>query len=69
MCEIKLSLSRVRLNRQGYDSRGHYYGNGMPLWFAQDLEGSYGRHFRARTREDAKEQVRAGVPFNPTFYR
>ena len=33
-------LARVRLDSQGYDSGGAYWGNGAPLYVAQDDDGN-----------------------------
>lgn len=60
----KVTLRRVRLNSQGYNSRGYYYGTGAPLWFyfAEDADQYFlGRegYFRAADRKVAKAYVRS----------
>ena len=54
---MKYYLIRVRLNSQGYESDGTYWGVGLPLYryFSADSNGSY---IRAYDREDAKERIR-----------
>jgi len=55
----KFTLQRERLNSQGYDSCGCYWGVGSPLyWYATD-DGEISRHIRARDRKHAKAVVRA----------
>jgi hypothetical protein len=55
----KLTAERVRINRQGYDSRGTYWGVGAPLYRVyDDVEGKY-EHIRATTAKEAKEKARA----------
>ena len=53
----KCSLRRVRLDSQGYDPSGRYWGAGAPLWLAEGQEGEdEGRYsyVRAASREEAK---------------
>ena len=71
---MKVTLQRVRLNQGGYTDRGHYYGNGAPLyWYCieQQIDGHwevFDKYIRASDRANAKEQVRARFP-QATFYR
>jgi hypothetical protein len=55
-------LAREYLNRQGYTSRGQYFGVGEPLYVyeAGDTRGGFIKHghVRARTRAEAKMKVR-----------
>ena len=44
-------LERVRINTQGYDSGGAYWGTGRPLYMASGP--GYRRFVRAVDREDA----------------
>lgn len=44
-------LERVRINAQGYDSGGAYWGTGRPLYMAHGP--GYRRFVRAVDREDA----------------
>lgn len=55
-------LRHVRLNRQGYDSQGRYFGRGLPLYRFeyQDASGKYfNGELRAVGRDDAKARVLA----------
>lgn len=55
-----LSLTRIRLNRGGYDAGGAYWGNGAPLYGLSDA-GDNWRYFRAIDRKAAKEKAIAMV--------
>lgn len=61
-----LYLSRIRLNSQGYDSGGAYWGIGKPLYRVSD--GSEGYFIRARDRYEAKSIVRKDYP-EAKFFR
>lgn len=55
--ESKCTVSLVRINGQGYDSTGFYWGVGAPLWCveARDGEDAWRRTYvRAESREEAK---------------
>jgi len=55
----KLHVERVRINRQGYDSAGRYYGVGQPL-FRVSGEGSFAdvdEHVRAKSAKEARNIV------------
>lgn len=52
---LKLRLYRHRLNSQGYDKYGSYWGSGELLWRAEDESGNV-LHVRAMTREQAKRR-------------
>jgi hypothetical protein len=66
---MNFTLQRVRLDSQGYANGGrHYYGIGLPLWWAMSEDGSADMHFRAPTREAAKFVIRVEFP-GATFYR
>lgn len=64
---IKVILYRVRINKGGYDSLGHYWGIGQPLYYYEYPIKvlSYGReinswrcsHMRAADREHAKDLI------------
>jgi hypothetical protein len=59
----KVTLQRVRLNSQGYDAMGRYYGTGPRLYyyFCEDApQHALGRDgfFRAADRAAAKAYVR-----------
>jgi hypothetical protein len=59
---MTLILTKIRLDHQGYDSKGTYWGTGKPLWHAGDEEGDFSLHFRAYDREEAKEYVLKRYP-------
>lgn len=52
-------LERRRLDRQGYDRGGQYWGIGAPLyaWECGDRDG----HVRAGDREAAKAKIRKEI--------
>lgn len=72
---IKLHLTTVRLNSQGYDNTGRYWGIGERLWAYSDQDWNIIGHLRASTREIAKQAIRNRIAqqdhFNPSvkFYR
>lgn len=39
-------IRRVRLNNQGYDRQGSYWGGGIPLWYVYDANGKFEFHIR-----------------------
>lgn len=53
----KFTLRKIRLNQGGYNSQGHYYGTGLPLYWSQSEDG-IDMHFRAADRAAAKEHIR-----------
>lgn len=62
-------LRRVPLDSGGYDRGGAYWGHGAPLYGYEsrsdpDAQG----YLRAKSREDAKRQVREDYP-NARFFR
>ncbi len=63
----RLYLTRVRLDRGGYERDGTYWGVGTPLWAVRDWDRGI-HYLRANDREAAKRVVRANCP-NATFYR
>lgn len=65
---VKVRLSRVRLNRGGYDSSGYYYGHDHLRVYSAMIENEPCMEIRARDRDDAKAQVVALWP-NATFWR
>ena len=72
---IKLHLTTVRLNSQGYDNTGRYWGIDERLWAYSDQDWNIIGHLRAPNREVAKQVVRTRIAqqdhFNPSvkFYR
>ena len=71
--DVKVHLSRVHIDRQGYDRRGSYFGVGKPLYEYSDDSGDLHGYVRAYDRQAAKAEVRAkaknkGYP-GVNFYR
>lgn len=60
---IRFEIERVKLDRQGYDTRGRYYGVGEKLWRVTVLDAaSHVRAddvVRAPTQRDAKQRMAA----------
>lgn len=52
------SLKLKRINRQGYDSNGKYYGVGDPLYVAEEKDGDHHTEFRAKTKAEAQTKLR-----------
>lgn len=65
---FRFYLQRVRLDAGGYDSGGAYWGVGAPLYRFEAGEGADeltewpSGFLRARTRADAKRQLRETYP-------
>ncbi len=58
-----MNLIRCPLNSGGYDRGGAYWGLGEPLYYySANPEGLIDGYVRGRTREKAKEAVRAIHP-------
>lgn len=57
-----LSVSRVRLNRDGYDRLGTYFGIGNPLYWVHSKDCSVDYVIRATNRSTAVRAVRQGYP-------
>jgi len=64
---MKLSLTLVRLDANGYESNGRYWGIGFPLYEYLSDDCSVNGHVRGNDRKHAKELVKSLVP-NCTFY-
>jgi hypothetical protein len=64
----KVSLSRVRLDRGGYDSGRAYWGHGQPLFWACSEDCTIEWFFRAADRDAARAIVLAKYP-TARFYR
>ena len=58
----RVYLNRVRLNADGYDKNGTYFGHGGPLYWAASSGGEIDFMLRADTRLDARKQVLAEYP-------
>jgi hypothetical protein len=72
MKKEKFYLFRVRLNNDGYDRNGQYFGVGLPLYYFASVKdtGYYigdNGYIRACSREQAKDMVATAIP-NATFF-
>ena len=63
----RLTLQRIRINNQGYDPQGAYWGTGDPLYWCASDDGTLDWTFRAASREAAKDKVRETYP-DARFY-
>lgn len=61
-----IGISRVSVDRQGYDRRGRYWGVGAPLFYfelyddvTRDEETG---HLRAHSKADARAQLKSKYP-------
>lgn len=52
------TLAKKRINRQGYDSNGKYYGVGDPLYVVEEKDGDHSTEFRAKTKSEAEAKLR-----------
>lgn len=67
---MRYTLRRLYINRQGYTSYGVYYGVGAPVYEFDSMDGRACGTVRGRTRELAKQAVRAMYECkDATFYR
>lgn len=67
---MKLHLYRWRLNAQGYDSFGAYFGLGAPLYAYESVDGKVSGMIRASSRKEAKRQIRQmTLTKSATFFR
>lgn len=72
----KWTLKKIRINSQGYDSKGRYFGTGQTLWEYAGEDENYCypvhqyvlNHVRADNRADAKQKIIARYP-SAKFYR
>jgi hypothetical protein len=64
----KFTISRVPLDRQGYDTMGGYWGVDMPLWFAMSVDGTVDHYVRAHDRDGARHAIRLIYP-DARFFR
>ena len=55
---IPFELERVKLNRQGYDAQGRYFGVGQPLFTATNPSNDDRVQFRAASTGAARKLVR-----------
>jgi hypothetical protein len=62
---IKLNATRERINRQGYDARGRYWGIGEKLWRVSVVDPTtdvyVDEHVRAANSREAKTKVIAAM--------
>lgn len=65
MLHTNYSLRRHRLNRQGYDSSGAYWGSGNPLYVlefrADGHTSTESAFFRAASRDIAMDKAKAEI--------
>ena len=61
----KLDMQRVRVNRDGYDSSGAYWGAGPDVFIATTADGTDEVTVRARNVADAREKVAAELARQP----
>ncbi len=60
----RFTVTRIRLNSGGYDSRGRYFGTGAPLFSVMDNETERETEVRASSAKAAREKVMESV-FGP----
>lgn len=58
----RLFLRKTRINSQGYDCNGTYFGVGEPLYWCANDEGTVDFMLRALDREDARKLVLQDYP-------
>jgi plasmid stabilization system protein ParE len=61
----KLDIQRVRVNAQGYDASGAYWGAGPDVFIATTLDGTEEVTVRARNVSDARDKVAAELARQP----
>lgn len=54
----KFTLTRLRIDRQGYADTGQYFGVGAPVFEYENDDGSKRGHVRAYDRAAAKDKIR-----------
>ncbi len=64
---MRFYLTRIRINRGGYDSSGYYWGKGGPLYRFESEDGEHYDYIRAVDRNDARDIVSGRYP-NATFF-
>lgn len=58
----KLSLRRIYLDNGGYDRNGTYFGDGGPLFWCANKDGTIDFMLRASSRGEAREKVLLTYP-------
>lgn len=53
----RFPVARVRLNRNGYDSHGRYYGTGAPLFEVSDEDDDLTTRVRAASAAEARKKA------------
>ena len=61
----KLDIQRVRVNRDGYDASGAYWGAGPDVFIATTPDGADEITVRARNVADARDKVAAELTRQP----
>ncbi len=56
---LKLDMQRVRVNRDGYDTSGSYWGAGPDVFMATSADGAQEITVRAKSVTEAREKVAA----------
>jgi len=54
----QLRVERIPISRQGYDSRGQYWGVGKPLYYIVDVDTQIDVFVRADSAKQAREIAR-----------
>jgi hypothetical protein len=55
----KIEVVKIPINRQGYTSRGEYYGTGAPLYSVYDSESGVEAQYRASSAKEARQKFNA----------
>lgn len=66
MTKPKYQLQRIRVDRQGYDDTGAYWGAGPDVFIATSDGGADEVTVRARTVKEAREKIGAELARAPT---
>ena len=57
-----LKVERVKIDADGYDPNGTYFGIGSPLFWVSNEEGSIDYVLRATDKANAKDKVKRRYP-------
>jgi hypothetical protein len=61
MKRSQLVVQRVHVNRQGYDSRGKYWGVGQKLYLVEDSDFTAFTHVRAKDAKEARTKAESEI--------
>jgi hypothetical protein len=53
----RFEVNRIRINSQGYDRNGRYYGSGAPLFRVYDNQDGLTHETRAQSAPEAREKA------------